>query len=264
MLSIDLVVQMKSLFRRKQKSRKTPEEDPLSRPARRAQTNLGLRALRSKLSKPLRMGIPDPKDCFPEDLLSQIITIDTVNDALPSAPDDLKAFALSAAKVFAVLLQIISEEDQMIRTLESFKYHCFGNESLPIIEMGDCCEVHGDDDCNLQRCSIDNTSTCGHDPKLNVFHHLPWDPMRRRHFYNHQWTFLIPSLSLILKDGPQKCAPNEILPIVKLNSSEIKGSGHFSEVYQGQILTKYQNEVEDVCSAPSKRNPIEEANALSS
>ena len=133
----------------------------------------------------------------------------------------------------------------MIQTLQSFKYHDFGNVFLPIIEIGDCCKLHGDDYCNLQSCSSDKTTTCDHDPKLDVFHHHPWGAMRRKEFYNHQWKFLVPRLSLILEDGPQKCAPNEILPILKLNSSEIKGSGHFSEVYQGQILTKYQHEVKD-------------------
>lgn len=206
------------------------------------ESHVAIDILRNRLVTSKKMGIPDRKRCFPSSLLNEKLPEKDINDALQE-DDDVKAYACSNRKVFATLLKTFSDNIQVVRALKIFQTdpNGFSDKALPIAAMDDSCKVSTPDGS-----AIAADLECGHDANLCVLHHYPWNPDTRQKFYDAQWQFLMPRLTLLNKGVPERYDSEVILPVIKLENSKIKGSGYFSEVYSGEILAEYLEEVSTV------------------
>ncbi|KAF5556947.1 serine threonine kinase [Fusarium mexicanum] len=184
-----------------------------------------LNRLRNNIRRSLQKSVISETCFLPESDIQDLVTPDKIKILLPNARPELVDFICSDAKKLFLTTSLHHGNLQDI--LGTFKDHGMTDEHLPIRDLTSedkYCEVHTE---GLQR-------VCSHEKALEAFHR--WDAHDVWNFYNDQWMFCAPILSM--ECSSQEFHPKHILPFIEKGTTQ--KDGHFSTVFEAVIHPGHQ------------------------
>ncbi|KAF5584629.1 serine threonine kinase [Fusarium subglutinans] len=184
-----------------------------------------LNRLRNNIRRSLQNSVISETCFLPESDIQGLVTPDKVKLLLPNAKPELVDFICNDAKKLFLTASLHHGNLQDI--MGTFKDHGMTDEHLPIRDLTSedkYCEVHTE---GLQR-------VCSHEKALEAFHR--WDAHDVWNFYNDQWMFCAPMLSM--ECSSQEFHPKHILPFIEKGKTQ--KDGHFSTVFEAVIHPGHQ------------------------